>query len=154
MTTIAFDGRILAADSQATAGNIKTFDAVKVRIVEIAQEGSHKGEKHYVACCGDMASARAFCDWYRDQAGSVYPKLEEDFHALAIAPHGIAEYWDRLPYGVAAHAPVAIGSGKQIALGAMAAGKNAIEAVEIAKQHDCFTGGEVKHWEVKFDPTP
>jgi hypothetical protein len=47
---------------------------------------------------------------------------------------------------------VAIGSGKQIALGALCAGKSAVQAVEAACEHNVWTRGPVQSLKLRIPP--
>lgn len=75
--------------------------------------------------------------------GGDKPELDDDFEALILQPDGKV-YWigkrlEPLEY----FAPMTIGSGSGLALGAMLAGKSPEEAVEIAKLRDFKSGGNV-----------
>lgn len=137
MTTIAFDGKILAADSQLTGSHIETVSVQKIR----------KLKTGYMATAGDPGEAELVRKWI--EAGRVWEKRPkvEDFHALIVrknSVHFMGESLEEVPM----KAPVAIGSGSSIALTAMDCGKNAIEAVKLAIKRDPYTGGKVRHVEV------
>ena len=124
MTTLAYDGRTLAGDRQLTLGG------TPMPMTKIFQLGSE-----LIGLCGSVQESLQFLKWYQDgKDPETKPKLDEGFSALVITPGRILRYEDHLmPWQV--NLPFwAAGSGADYALGAMAAGKNASEAVEIASR--------------------
>lgn len=138
MTTIACDGRTMAADSQETTGGDVRIrsDAVKVALLD---DGTVLGVS------GDANALPAFVKWLN--AGSPRDDRPTGFDAtlLRLRPDGTVEdaqaksgvCWAPRP------APCALGTGQEFALGAMAAGADAAAAVEIAIRYDVFSGGSV-----------
>ena len=57
--------------------------------------------------------------------------------------NGLTEFRTEVPYPVKLSLPNALGTGCEYAIGAMAAGTSAEEAVRIAARYDTNTGGEV-----------
>ena len=97
------------------------------------------------ALCGGAGHAsvvQAFQRWFLDgEEGD--PPVEEETKALVISPRGKVEMFEcdgtiewRAPY-------VAIGSGKEFALGAMFMGADAVQAVKAAMKFDPYSGGKV-----------
>lgn len=132
MTTICWDGITLAADRQSTAGGTptqtrKVFDCV-----------GPDGRRWMYAGSGNSAQCQEFTR--RINAGLPMPVFT-DIHILAVDDGGqvwaAAEdlLWERK--GVTKWAS---GSGADYALGAMAAGASAREAVAIATKLDVNTG--------------
>lgn len=132
MTTIATDGKSMAGDSQTTGGNILCRHAPKVFK---AKDGRVFG------CCGPVVDCLKFEAWMASSGES--PKLSEGFEALVLALDGSVDWIDRELIAVRHIVPFAIGSGAEIAIGALLAGKSPAEAVKIAAQRDVKTGGEV-----------
>jgi len=151
-TTIAYDGKILAADSQSTCGGRKWLDGRK-KIQEIGD--------FYVAGSGVVFLIDKFISIWRekdkDTAKKEVSKLAESedgvcfiivhkvtgkFSVIYINHDKVSEHHDR-------RLPFAIGSGDDYAMGAMGAGKTADEAVGIAAQHDLFTGGNIQSVSIK-----
>lgn len=132
-TTIAFDGRLLAADSQITAGGSKYLQSVK--IVRIGRA--------FVAAAGEMTQITRFRDWYEHgHDPRNYPKKLDEFTAIVVTPLGVTQYWD-VGYGVPVPTPCAIGTGADAARGAMMAGVDAKRAVQIATRIDLYSGEPV-----------
>lgn len=149
MTTIAIKDKILAFDSKLTADGQFSGFFVKGR----------RFKNHLVAAAGSAQEIEAFLDWF--EAGATEDlkrkfglhEREVDIQALSIDRKGnIFLYEDRLyPYRVDA-AFYAAGSGGSIAIGAMAAGASAEQALRIAAKFDSYTGGGIKT--LSFDEKP
>lgn len=131
-TTIAFDGKTVAADSQITMGESKALNGHKlVRINGCV-----------VGCAGDVVNIDKFKRWFRDQK-QPKPKLSNQFVAIVVAPGGLCtEYFSDLTC-TTAQPPHAIGTGSDCARAAMAMGASAKRAVEIARDIDLYTGGTI-----------
>ena len=145
MTTIAWDGHFLAADRMACSGNTKRAVTKIWRIdskvnpnVE-ALLGFDKIEMF--AWSGEHQDAIAIRDFLRSES-SAAPKIEDrEGCGLVIYRSGAAariEY--RLLPSPIEEKICAIGSGRDFAIGAMAHGANAVQALSIAGAHDCYTG--------------
>lgn len=140
MTTVAFDGRILAADTLVT-GFKKDAPFLKFFV--------HRDGKNITAIAGTGAAASfapAVAWFLFDGDPKNYPN--NDLRIFAI----INEIGSNNPRSVLVEAagnrlltpiPHAEGSGADVALGALLAGKNAVEAVKIAAMHDPGTGPDV-----------
>jgi len=132
-TTIAWDGNNFACDSQITCDSIKE-QAATCKITWINGD--------LVGAAGEVRQIQLFKRWYANQS-RPYPKLDDEFNALVLTPRGAFIYDNKLPRRLV-KAPYAIGSGKQIALGAMKAGVTAFKAVDIATETDLYTGKPVR----------
>lgn len=140
MTTVAFDGRILAADTLVT-GFKKDAPFLKFFV---AREGNMLTA---IAGTGAAASFAPAVAWFlNDGDPKNYPN--NDLRIFAI----INEIGSNCPRSVLVESagnrlltpiPHAEGSGADVALGALLAGKNAIDAVKIAALHDPGTGPDV-----------
>jgi hypothetical protein len=136
MTTIAFANGVLAADSLTSFGEIRGGINTK-----IAKRGSI-----LAAAAGTTALCQAFMDWFRAGMNGDPPAMKlDDFTAWGVlfyADDGIASLneagWERCRTPLWTN-----GSGGEIALGAMGAGKSPEEAVRIAARFDKSTGGEI-----------
>lgn len=148
MTTIAFDGRWLAADGQ------ETFNHEPIRLDRqklAVRPGSVYGYSG-VGCGLD-----AVIDWHASGADpKEAPKFEDnDWSMIAIDRHPVTAklrlryYTMKVPYPSEYHAPFALGSGADYATGAMDHGASAIEAVQIAIKRNVHTGGEIQSVEVE-----
>ena len=132
MTTIAYDGTTLAADRRSTDANAKRCGVCcKVTRMDIPGLGPCR-----VGAAGEYPSIGA-------AAGTVEPNEGTDL--LAVDSRGRA--WVKLGKSTWMRAPrprtCAIGSGRDIAMGAMLAGADAAQAVRIAAKVDPCTGDGV-----------
>lgn len=131
MTTIAFDGKILASDSRSTGNYIN--DKTK----KIFKQGSR-----YYAVAGRYTTALLFLQWANDRTKEK-PRLDDDFEVIEIEK-GKPYYYDKNLIKTPEVIPCSIGSGCHLAMAAMLCGKNARESIEIAKKLDECTGGKVQ----------
>ncbi len=151
MTTIAYRDGVLAADTRATSGDV----IVGSSALKIAKRG-----RVMAAASGTSAYARRFMDWFRSgMKGDPPPSIDPNDHdtfcwgllvtgddrrVLLQQPGWIVE---RGPY-------FAMGSGRDFALGAMAHGASAEEAVRAAIAHDVYSGGDITVLRVEADTRP
>jgi ATP-dependent protease HslVU (ClpYQ) peptidase subunit len=139
MTTIATDGKTMAADTQMSGGYIDRINAVKVGRNSLGMLFGAAG------CAEDAADFMLMMKELSAQR--PMPRLKHgheytDFDALVVFEGKV--YW----YGVngvpvLVGSPAAIGSGQKFAMAAMLCGKTPREAVEIAMLLDQDTGGGV-----------
>lgn len=136
MTTIACDGHWMAADGLVTtnAEIIAEFDVAKVMRLK---DGSILG----------VAGAYHAIDPLRQFLNGDAKDLDIDgaWDAIRLMPDGSGQYYcDKHPRrGAPCSWPSTLGSGGQLALGALLAGKTPKQAVEIAAQRDTGTGGQI-----------
>lgn len=150
MTTIVFDGTSLAADGIA-------IDAGTKHPMKKIIKGKHRTKGAYVAAgYGNCQVSTRLHEWYRTGAKpELYPEMPDqnedcNFAGLVVIEDvGVSpkvyEYVssgsERFTYE---HVPKwAWGTGRNYALGAMAMGANARQAVEVAIVFDPHSGGEV-----------
>lgn len=137
MTTIAWDGKVLATDSRMCAGNIVRSERTQ-KLWRI--------EGMLVAFSGDYQDTTQAVQWFKcGMPENSRPKLNDTFRALVVMPgRRIWTYEDKL-VGFEVKAKIAAtGSGVELALGAMAAGANAVQAVKIAARFDPGTNSRVQ----------
>ena len=133
MTTIAWDGETLAADSQLTGGDF-VYQQNDKKIFNV--------NGHLVAMAGDDGQCWQFLDWYRNP-DQDYPDKLDDMGALAITKRGAFEYGScKIPTKI--KPPFAIGTGSAFAMGAMLHGASAAEAVDIACKLDKYSSKPIK----------
>ena len=136
MTTIAWDGETLAADRKM-GGRYNVQKIFKV-------------PQGYAAGCGDYDYVVEVVEWLangadRDKIHHL-PDKNEDMEPAAeiilVSPKGKVSWlsWPYLRFVQLSEKKVAYGSGGDIALGAMAAGASARQAVAIACRFDSDTG--------------
>lgn len=132
MTTIAWDGETLAGDKQATCGNT-AYPTTKVFKVKV------KGKKFLVGFSGDLADGQAFVKFVK-RGFKDKPEFK-NFTGIVVNQDGSIARYDQDPnYCVMHLESYAIGSGCDYALGAIAFGATAVEAVLIATDLDIHTG--------------
>ena len=134
MTTVVWDGAVLAADSQEADDYIEQHASQKL----------FKVGNTLIGIAGCVSSARAFIEWVKKgEPEDEKPKVS-GLIALVIRPNGRAfEYGETLT-PIPAAKKTAIGSGRGPALGALLAGATADEAVRITKKIDPNTGGRIR----------
>lgn len=140
MTTIAYRQGVMAGDRATKYGSITGHETTKVVRRE---DGALCG------ACGTTTIAAAFRRWFlAGEDAASKPSLgddKEDIHAIIARPSGVVEIYDRMGWSVIEGDFHAIGSGTEIALGAMAMGADAAKAVRIAAT---FGVGDVRSIDV------
>ena len=136
MTVIAWDGKTLAADKQATQSDMRR--AVK-KILKI------KG--NLLGASGDWDRAQEMFDWFAQGADrEKYPWFQKEddkwVGMLVITPDRRILKYERspIPIDFSLEGVYAFGSGRDYAYGAMAMGANARKAVLIASRYDTGCG--------------
>lgn len=132
MTVIAFKDGVLAADSLITADGVRVGYTTKIRKIGPV----------LAAGAGTMSFVQAFLDWLATGAEDDPPETSGNSEGLLIYDGRILTWNDGWDHFVTPF--YAIGSGRYQALGAMAAGASAREAVEAACLSDCYSGGFVQ----------
>lgn len=138
MTTIAYDGRTLAADKRFSSGN-GIFVVTKLFRVN--------------DCILGLAGTSALClemvEWFRAGAKpEALPEAQRDSEKsagmLVIRPNGVVHKYECGPYPMVMEGRQhAMGSGGDFARAAMYLGKSAAEAVLVAANFDSGTGNGV-----------
>ncbi len=139
MTTIAFDGRSMAADKQMNTGGMKHLNASsKIR------RGPYRGQPALYGGSGTTVFSAAVTEWLiagePEDKRPELPGPEDTFTVIVATADGVFEYIDSLRPIFLGDIPWAIGSGAEYAFGAMDAGACAKRAVEIACGRDCSSG--------------
>lgn len=134
MTVIAWDGRILAADKQATTYNMRRT-STKI----------HRVPSGLVALTGDAGHAHALFEWFRAARDPrAYPRVqgEAQGHLIHFTHEGVFVYaGDAYGYCEPVLDPfIAFGSGRDYAMAAMHLGCDARRAVEVACVFDTSCG--------------
>ena len=140
MTTIAFRAGVIAADTMISYTTITN------------------GFRNKIAKCGDYSVALAGAAYLKieleawvaagadkDNVPKILLAEEDKFSALIMDECGILYDFSKgylMPVDAEYHA---IGSGAHLAIGAMANGASAIEAVRCACLHDKASGGGITH---------
>jgi len=135
MTTVAWDGTTLAADTQASAGGT----------LLVANKIASVGDS-LVGFSGNLADGNAFVEWLRAKYNSPtkqipYPKMR-NLRALVIdKDRSLQLYQDESEHPENHNLRMWVaGTGGDYALAAMKLGKSATEAVQLASELDIDTG--------------
>jgi ATP-dependent protease HslVU (ClpYQ) peptidase subunit len=145
MTTIAYRDGIIAADSQVTheaAGDKSGAGSHKHTCQKLYTKKAF-GYHAVIATAGESAPGMLFVDWYGKKGKPPEVLHDTDFTCLVLDEDGLWEFNSFCRAEKIEEPFYAIGSGAKAALGAMHMGASAIEAVEIAKKIDPYTGGKV-----------
>jgi ATP-dependent protease HslVU (ClpYQ) peptidase subunit len=134
MTTVAYRGGILAADTQMTDGSIKVSGRKLLYIKE---------KEAWVGVAGTVSDCQKFLRHFRDEEQEF--DEDDDFTALVMYQHGEVQVVtsDLRIDTLEPDAYYAIGSGGPPALAAMHMGADARRAIEVAAVVDLMTGGDV-----------
>jgi len=134
MTTIAYDGVMLAGDRLANDNGIPT-QCTKIHVL---CEGST-----LAGCSGDTQDKVMFLKWIdAGQPADKKPKVEDSFRAITVERDtGKAFLYEfKLEPVLIEDDFYAIGSGRDFAWTAMSMGMSARDAVNKAAEFDIFTG--------------
>ena len=135
MTVIAWDGITLAADKRAVRGS-RVATTTKI----------WKINNHLVAGSGTFTAVLSMKAWWEgDRNPTTFPVFKDSGDQLiVITPDRVIQTYEETPHPMIMEDPFfSWGSGKEVALGVMAMGGNAMKAVVIASQHVCDCGNGV-----------
>lgn len=140
MSVVAYDGRTLAADCQATNVDMRT------RVSKML-----KTPRAVLAWVGDHERGLVLADWYcngaKPEDWPAFQRTDKWCRLVAMTPTGLYEY-EQEPFAQrVTDRHFACGSGRDYAIGAMAAGASAVRAVEIASQYNVYCGMGVEAYE-------
>jgi ATP-dependent protease HslVU (ClpYQ) peptidase subunit len=144
VTTIATDGKSMAGDGQRNhQSTITNRQAQKVRRL---------ADGTLVGTAGDVAFGEMFVEWL--EQGGERPKYEGDagFTALVLKLSGELLLAGQDCKSTPIEAPYAIGSGMDLAIGAMRMGAAPDHAVLIASEYDPHTGGAITSFDLTAVP--
>lgn len=133
MTVIVWDGITLAADRQITDGGLVSA-GTKLFI--------HRDGSRACAFCGSYVQGMMLKDWYLGGAWvEKWPGGCSDTTLIVLDEHGCAEY-SEFPVRQPIELTYAWGSGRDYAIGAMAMGATATQAVGVANRfsNECGFG--------------
>lgn len=135
MTTIAYRNGVLAADTLACVGNLRDGYSLK-----IAKRGPF-----LAAEAGSAPLGEGFLDWFRTGMRGDPPSMkagDQSATGAIFTPDEVVLLWQDAGWTRHKVDAWSMGSGGDIALGAMEAGATPEEAVRIAARRDLYTGGE------------
>lgn len=131
MTTVACDGRSIAADGMVSGnGMVHHLDFPKVRRLKSGAVVGFSGQPF------DAVAMMAYLNGEKDSLD-----LDEGFEALILHPSGVCECMDGKGRRYVQTTPCATGSGTAFALTMMDAGYPAEKAVSAAIKRDTTSGG-------------
>lgn len=139
MTTIAWDGHMLAADSQTSSGDSIAMFANKLI----------KTEDGWLTGCGKLEHVYMLKAYLDGDLKELPAGLDATcFHITHKFFHRYEEGGFAIPISKFKTTKIATGTGWVWAQAAMDFGCNAKEAVEYAKKRDIYTGGRVNCVEI------
>lgn len=153
MTTIAWDGKTLASDSQSQVGSmITSLNNQKIHQPQHGKWVINNSEIKAIGITGDTSCVDEVISKLHD--GITYESEFAsivDFCLIAVTNKGAAyglskDKGDILPSIFRVGDMFAIGSGDVYAMAAMKSGKTAKEAVEVAISLDVYSGGEIQEF--------
>jgi ATP-dependent HslUV protease subunit HslV len=140
MTTLAYRNGVLAADSLVSS--------VGTRVGEMRKVWKTKSGA-LVGFAGNASLSYEIDQWVTNDLAGETPGTADRGTILLVQPGGEVFVIDDDGGPVRIVAPFhADGSGSDIAIGAMAAGASAVQAVEIASLYDTATGGAIQYVEL------
>lgn len=141
MTVVAWDGKSIAADKQATCSGMKVLTTKLMRL----------DTGVVLAWTGSWDSSIAMVDWWKSGAKKEdFPKSQQDkdrWSRLIVADANSVIFYEQEPSAMNVEAPfMAWGTGQDFAMAAMVLGKTAREAVELASNlsNTCGLGVDVE----------
>ena len=136
MTVIAWDGKTLCTDQQANDGSMK-WEAEKAWYIT----NKATGKICIVTGVGTLGYIIQLRDWFAsgmETALDITPNMAE---LIVVDDEGLCVFSGEKTYSpVRLKAPMAFGHGREYAMGAMAMGANASEAVTIANEYSLHCG--------------
>lgn len=138
MTTLVYKNGIMAADTQ------ETWDGRARRCVKLYKHGDT-----IIGIAGDSFTGMLFVDWYiggadkDDIPNLTHLDADEDFYCLVWEKGKlwvVNRLFRMIEVELEDHPFYAVGSGADIAHGALAMGASAKRAVEVAADFDIYTG--------------
>ena len=135
VSIVAWDGKTIVADKQATCADMR-FSTTKLRRI---------GSGEVLAIIGLESAGQMLMSWYEDGADpEKWPKCQEDkedWVRLVVASKTGCKVYERHPVAMPIEDSfMAWGSGRDYAMGAMAEGANARRAVEVAMKFNTACG--------------
>jgi hypothetical protein len=150
MTTVAWDGKILASDTQASTGDVVCSHSEQKIYTPPTSGWEIYGDKVFaIGCSGDCGAEMELQELLTNglsYSSEFLPTF--NFSSIAVIGPGRAYVISKDKGDTRANIslqvePYAIGSGSLIARTAMKCGKDAREAVQVAIDMDCYSGGSV-----------
>jgi 20S proteasome alpha/beta subunit len=138
VTTIVYRDGVMAADSLICDGGIRVGTVRKI---------TRSADGGLVSACGNLNEMVRFQDWAaRGFPADARPEMRaEDFEAVVAHPDGRIFWYDKDLLGMEMKQPYyAIGSGFELAMGALWMGASAEQAIRCATELDVHSGGDIQ----------
>jgi len=141
MTTVAYKDGVIAGDTMLTSCQ----DTLEGYCTKIGKNGDF-----LTGISGELTPISTYLKWFHSfdtfamKHFDDWTELDGTFRAILV--HRDGRRWSVGPFGVTCEVTMdltAIGSGEDLAKGALAAGATPAEAVAIAIQFDPYSGGKV-----------
>ena len=144
LSIVAWDGKSIACDSMSISGEYKQ-ETEKMRTLK---DGT------ILAWTGPYENGLGLIDWWNAGAVQdewpVFQSKDGDWARLIVAKGNEVVEYEQLPYPQPVTTPYAAwGSGRDFAIGALAMGATAKEAVEVACKHCLSCGPPIRVADVK-----
>lgn len=141
MSIIAFDGKIVAADRQATIADMRTTSQKIFKIKDVI-----------VGFTGCNDKGLELVEWFKNgERKDVFPKSndKDNWSRLCVFKKNNIYYYEATPEKIIVKDKrIAYGSGRDFAIGAMEFGANAIEAVKVACKYSVGCGMGIQYFKI------
>ena len=137
MSIVAWDGKSIAADKMSISDGMCTTVTKIVRL----------DDGRVAAWVGETSIGLALLEWIKTGNPDKWPVTQrtENWACLIVANWDGVIFYEREPFAQEVHEPfMAWGSGRDFAIGAMAMGANAKQAVEIANTFSTTCGNGIR----------
>lgn len=147
MTTIAWDGKVLAADGRVSGSDCSLLQDDRVKIYMSPKKNCKvRGSKLVCfAIAGDPTVKRMLESWIAEDCPLVEDFDDMDFGVLIITEDSAFTYASEMVDLYEEQTAMAIGSGRPYAFSAMKLGKSAVMAVRHATTIDLYSGGVIRY---------
>lgn len=137
MTTLAYRDGVLAGDSLITSDGKRVGSMTKI---------ARRSDGALCGVAGCASHIRAVLAWFLDgETPDDRPVIKDgDASFIIVRANGKVESHDERGFSDDTAPFHALGSGRDVAMGAMATGSTAIDAVKIAAKIDLCTGGPIR----------
>lgn len=150
MTTIAFDGRILAADMAGWISNGVWYQTTKLHRVPLTTLGVD-GDGYY-AMCGNAGDCMRYCEYLRGNMGPLDFSTRDETKGIVVSIGETPRLWRVQGNGICEEmfsVPWGDGAGGDMALGAMLGGVPASWAIELVASRSSWAGVGVDFVDVR-----
>ena len=156
MSVVAWDGKIIAADKLCVSADMRSTTTKIVRLPRESQKqlaGGPDLKEVVLAWVGEQGGGLALLDWYKSGCNPAdWPAAQRtaDWTRLLVADKDGVVFYEREPRAQKVEEPfMAWGSGRDFAMGAMAMGADARQAVEVASRFSTNCGGGVDWYDLQ-----